>query len=73
MSDPVFRKTKFQTELDEKRAASTRSNRTALLVILSTAIWGLMAFSLINDTRIAMIATALINLSALSARIFEYD
>ena len=73
MSDPVFRKTKFQTELDEKRAASTRSNRTALLVILSTAIWGLMAFSLINDTRIAMIATALIGLSALSARIFEYD
>jgi hypothetical protein len=31
-----------------------------------------VAFSLISDTRIAIIATALIDLSALKARIFDY-
>jgi hypothetical protein len=72
MSDPVFRKTKLSMELDPQRAASTRSNRTALLVIISTVIWGVVAFSLINDTRIAIIATALIGLSALTTRIFDY-
>jgi hypothetical protein len=35
-------------------------------------IWGVVAFSLINDTRIAIIATALIGLSALTTRIFDY-
>jgi len=66
MNDPdVFRKTKLQ------RAASTRSNRKALLVIVSTAVGGLLAFSLINDARTALIATALIGLSALTTRIFD--
>jgi len=72
MSDPVFRKTKLSMELDAQRAASARSNRTALLVIISTVIWGIVAFSLISDTRIAIIPTALIGLSALKARIFDY-
>jgi hypothetical protein len=66
MSDPdVFRKTKLS------RSASARSNRRAILVIVSTAVGGLLAFSLINDARAALIATALIGLSALTTRIFD--
>jgi hypothetical protein len=57
--------------LDAQRAASARSNRKALLVILSTAVGGILAFSLINDTRVALIGTALIGLSALVTRVFD--
>jgi len=74
MSDPnVFRKTKLPTGLDEKRAASTRLIRTGLLVVIATAIWGTVAFLLIKDAGTAMIATVLIGLAALTARIFDND
>jgi hypothetical protein len=74
MSDPrVFRKAKLPIGLDAKRASHTRLIRTALLVIASTAIWGLVAFLLINDTRTAVIATVLIGLAALTVRIFDHD
>ena len=74
MSDPrVFRKTKLSIGLDAKRASHTRLIRIALLVITSTAIWGLVAFLLINDTRTAVIATVLIGFATLTVRIFDYD
>ena len=49
MSDPnIFHKTRGdQTDDAANRAARARTVRTAVLVFVSTAIWGVMAFVLI--------------------------
>jgi hypothetical protein len=74
MSDPnIFRRTRLSKELDTGRAASTRSIKTVVLVAISTVIWGLAAFLLIKDTGMAVIATVLIGLAALTTRIFDND
>ena len=74
MSDPnIFRRTRLSKELDTGRAASTRSIKTVVLVAISTVIWGFAAFLLIKDTGMAVIATVLIGLAALTTRIFDND
>jgi len=67
VSDPnIFHKTKGdQTDAAANRAARARTVRTAILVLVSTAIWGVMAFVLISDTGTAMLATILIGLAKL--------
>jgi len=74
MSDPnIFRKTRLSKGMDTRRAASTRSIKTVVLVVISTVIWGLVAFLLIGDTRVAVTAIVLIGLAALTTRIFDND
>jgi hypothetical protein len=74
MSDPnIFRKARLSKELDSGRASSTRSMKTVMLVAVSTVVWGIVAFLLIKDTGIAVIATMLIGLAALTMRIFDND
>jgi len=75
MSDPnIFHKTRGdQTDDAANRAARARTVRTALLVFVSTAIWGVMAFVLISDTGTAMLATILIGLATLTVRLLGTD
>ena len=75
MSDPnIFPKTSgHQIDAAANRAARARTIRTAVLVLVSTAIWGLMAFVLISDTGTAMLATILIGLATLTVRLLGTD
>ena len=75
MSDPnIFHKTRGdQTDAAANRATRARAVRTAVLVLGSTAIWGVMAFVLISDTATAMLATILIGLATLTVRLLGTD
>jgi hypothetical protein len=75
MSDPnIFHKTRGdQTDAAANRATRARTVRTAVLVLGSTAIWGVMAFVLISDTGTAMLATILIGLATLTVRLLGTD
>jgi hypothetical protein len=75
MSDPnIFHKTRSdQTDAAATRAVRARTVRTAVLVLRSTAIWGVMAFVLISDTATAMLATILIGLATLTVRLLGTD
>jgi hypothetical protein len=54
-------------------AVSKRSTQTASLVLLVTTIYGVIAFVLIEQTKIAVLCTALIFFSAITRRMFERD
>jgi hypothetical protein len=75
MSDPnIFHKASgHQIDAAANRAARARTIRTAVLVLVSTAIWGVMAFVLISDTGTAMLATILIGLATLTVRLLGTD
>ena len=75
MSDPnIFHKaTGDRTDAAATRAARARTIRTAVLVFVSTAIWGVMAFVLITDRGMALVATILVGLAALTVRLLETD
>jgi hypothetical protein len=75
MSDPnIFHKTRSdQTDAAATRAVRARTVRTVVLVLGSTAIWGVMAFVLISDTATAMLATILIGLATLTVRLLGTD
>jgi hypothetical protein len=75
MSDPnIFHKTSGdQIDAAANRAARARSIRSAVLVFISTGIWGVMAFVLIADRGMALIATILVGLAALTVRLLETD
>jgi len=75
MSDPnIFhRTTRDQNETVARRASQARLNRTVLLVVIATTVWGVMAFVLISDRGTATLATVLIGLAALTVRLVETD
>ena len=75
MSDQnIFHKTTGdQADVATKRAARARTIRTALLVLIATAVWGTMAFVLISDRGAALLATILIGLATLTVRLLETD
>ena len=75
MSDPnIFHKTSGdQIDAAANRAARARSIRSAVLVFISTGLWGVMAFVLISDTGTAMLATILIGLATLTVRLLGTD